>query len=266
MKPILILQQDELAGPGHVLPLLHAAGLSWMVWRADALPRQRLALQQCAGLIVLGRAWGQAPRNVEAPVLALCVDALTHDRPVLALGSGAELLACTAGGRLVAREAGVQGWLPAWLTPQAAQQWSASRQVDVLVQAHQDIELPPRAQRVMFDRRCFNLGFAFGPHLGLQSDLQLTLEMLLAASQRMSDAQARLAPGASQARLLGHGGLELLHDAPARMAAQQRLLARVLRHWLRGLNPEGLTRRAPSALWSLGGGGRAGRGAFRWNG
>lgn len=225
MKPVVIIQQDELLGPGHLLPGLQALGLPAMVLRPDLGQCLPMQASEVGGLILLGcEDDALAPPWLPA-LQRLGACALSEGVPVLGLGSGAQLLAVLAGGRSHARSSPYLGWSQSLLSPEAALRFSCARLQSVFMRTTRNLELPPQARGLVFDRRCVQQGFALGPHLGLLCHAELDaagVRELCARTERA--VPVRRGPDVQQRS-------ELLRALPDRAAAQHRLLDGVLRDW-----------------------------------
>ncbi len=92
---ILLVQLDPEAPPGLIENVVEASGRRLTTMDAgDEVPLDALA--DAAGLIILGSA--AASLDPESPLVAALRDRVRDDRPVLALDSGAALLAIACGG------------------------------------------------------------------------------------------------------------------------------------------------------------------------
>ncbi|MEX2479966.1 MAG: hypothetical protein WD928_03795 [Gammaproteobacteria bacterium] len=122
-QPILILQPDHRHPPGYLGDWLARRGLQTMAvaLRADttALPR---AIRQAhrTPLVVLGAAPAADRPRWWASARDTLREAHAAGAPILALGSGAELVTEALGGTLSPTPNPVRGWFPLALHPQAA--------------------------------------------------------------------------------------------------------------------------------------------------
>lgn len=92
---ILLVQLDPDAPPGLIESVVDASGRHLTIMDArDEIPLDALA--NAVGLIVLGSA--AVALDPERPLVAVLRERVRHDRPVLALDTGAALLALACGG------------------------------------------------------------------------------------------------------------------------------------------------------------------------
>lgn len=175
MKPVLILQHEAAQGPGYLLDCLQRAAIPTLLLRpdqGDSLPRHSAGL---SGLVLLGSEhsvhdglpWIRLERS-------LLHDALDRHRPVLGHCFGAQQLARCLGAEVRRQAHPDIGWRELWITPQA-RPWLGGRERLLSFNWHYDaFQIPRGAQRCLFGRHVLNKGFSLGPHLGLQSHLEIT--------------------------------------------------------------------------------------------
>lgn len=231
MNPVLILQHEDNQGPGYLLEVLHRHDIPHRLCRSaagEALPQNAAGW---AGLVVLGsnRSANDEGLPWVAAELALLRDALAHGIPVLGHCFGGQLLARAMGAR-VQRLAGPQiGWHRLWVTPAAQDtMFGGARQILAFNWHYEGFEIPRGAHRILFGQHSLNKGFAAGPHLGLQSHLEVTPDSVRAwcAEGRHELAQT----GASV-----QDEAELLRDLAPRCALLHQSARHVYGRWLAGL-------------------------------
>lgn len=190
---VVVLQHEELVGPGSLAELVAERGWGWRVCRLDR--GEPLPVAEVPGqiLVVLGGTMGVGDRDDPAypwmqPELALIRACLQAQVPVLGLCLGAQLLAHAAGGRV---EPLLQGDPPRAL-PQVgcgAVQWLRTvDQEPALAGLHgcepvffwhgDRVRLPAEAVLVGSSLACREQAFRIGPHAwGLQFHAEITPAM-----------------------------------------------------------------------------------------
>jgi GMP synthase (glutamine-hydrolysing) len=115
MSDAFILQQAAAFGPGRLTGLLRDFGIPVQLRRlysGDEVPSD---LEEIRLIVFLGGPMRLAEAD-QYPFLAREIELLqrliAHDRPVLAIGLGAQLLAHAAGAKVYANPAAEFGWLP----------------------------------------------------------------------------------------------------------------------------------------------------------
>jgi len=139
MKPILVLQNDSVEGAGRLSTQMTERGFeqhTFLGWEADY---DRLNRNDFSALVVLGGPQS-AYQTEEYPYLldeiALCQDFMNVDKPILGLCLGAQLLACAAGGEVVAGERKEVGWYDLRLCKAAAEDPLLQGHPETLVSCH----------------------------------------------------------------------------------------------------------------------------------
>jgi GMP synthase-like glutamine amidotransferase len=233
MDPVAILQHEPHQGPGYLLNFLRERGIPYRIFQGAAgepLPRSAAGF---SGLVVLGSERSVNDEHLPwvAAELALLRDALARGVPVLGHCFGGQLLARALGAR-VQRQARPQiGWSRLWVTPAAqALLFGGARQVLAFSWHHEGFEIPQGARRILFGQHSLNKGFAIGPHLGLQSHLEVTPESVRAwcaeGRHELAHPDETVQPEA-----------EMLRDLEARCAVLHQGARAVYGHWAAGLAP-----------------------------
>ncbi len=181
MKPVLIVQHQPAQGPGYLLQCLQSREVPVCLMRRDLGDRFPLGMSSFSGLVVLGsddsvlddRPWMAAER-------ALIADALRLDRPVLGHCFGAQQLARTLGATVTRQPRPDIGWRELWITPAARASFGGRDRLLSFNWHHDSFQIPAGARRTLFGSHCLNKGFAIGPHVGLQSHLEITEDSLRA--------------------------------------------------------------------------------------
>ncbi|MHB1138936.1 MAG: type 1 glutamine amidotransferase [Microthrixaceae bacterium] len=214
--PVLVVQHLEPEQPAHLRDALEDAELEVTVVRVDrgeALPESSDGL---SGLVVLGGPMsarsdeGFPTRRAE---LALLVDALGREVPVLGICLGAQLLAAAAGASVLPGHGPEIGWAPIELVEGAANDplfVGVAGAVDVLHWHGETFDLPDGATLLASTDAYANQAFRVGE---VAWGLQFHLEVDAAAVERFVAAfpdDAAHAPG---------GEVGILNDTPAALDA-----------------------------------------------
>ncbi|XHS76518.1 type 1 glutamine amidotransferase [Burkholderiaceae bacterium UC74_6] len=230
MNPVALLQHEASQGPGYLMEFLHGQGIPSVVFQASRrdLP---LRARDCSGIVVLG---SNACANDDhlpwvAEELRLLEQAVAQDVPVLGHCFGAQLLARALGASVTRNAWPNIGWSRQSVTPTARHLFGGETQVELFNWHYDTFEIPKGATRTLFGMHCLNKGFMKGPHLGLQSHLEVTEHSVRAwcEESRHEFANARGPAAQSEA--------EILRALPERTARLHRLACCVYRQWLGGL-------------------------------
>ncbi|ALV07181.1 type 1 glutamine amidotransferase [Roseateles depolymerans] len=227
MRPVLILQHEPAQGPGYLLQCLREHGLDVELLRPDLGDRPPAYAGDFSGLVLLG-----SDHSVQdhLPWIArerlLLADALRLGRPVLGHCFGAQQLARTLGAPVHRNPRPDIGWRELWITPAARHLFDGQDRLLSFNWHHDSFQMPPGATRTLFGVHNLNKGFALGPHLGLQSHLEVTDPGLRAwcAQGRAELAQCH-GPTVQTEQ-------EILADLPERLARLRRAARAVYHHWI----------------------------------
>ncbi|WAC71353.1 type 1 glutamine amidotransferase [Roseateles sp. SL47] len=224
---MLILQHEPAQGPGYLLQCLRDHGLPVELLRPDLGDRPPAYAGNFCGLVLLGSDHSVHDRldwiRRERLLLA---DALRLGRPVLGHCFGAQQLAQTLGATVSRNARPDIGWRDLWITPAARHLFDGQERLLSFNWHYDSFQLPAGATRTLFGLHGLNKGFALGPHLGLQSHLEVTDKGL-----REWCAQGR------DELTQGHGPTvqteqEILAELPERLARLRRAASAVYHHWI----------------------------------
>ncbi|WP_343606553.1 type 1 glutamine amidotransferase [Roseateles sp.] len=223
----MILQHEPAQGPGYLLDCLRSRDVPVHLLRPDLgepLPRTAAAF---SGLVLLGSDHGV---HDSKPWIrgeqSLLVDALRLSRPVLGHCFGAQQLARAMGAGVARNPRPDIGWRELWITPAARPLFGGEERLLSFNWHYDGFQIPAGATRTLFGSNSLNKGFVLGPHLGLQSHLEITEEGL----------RDWCAHGRDELR--GRRGLtvqsesEILAALPERLARLRGAATSVYRHWI----------------------------------
>jgi GMP synthase-like glutamine amidotransferase len=235
MKPVLILQYMNIAGPAYLAGWLSGRGAAFEVRNAEADNGFPADLSCHAALAVLG---GEMSANDELPALRraeqLIREAMRDGKPVIGHCLGGQLMARALGARVVASPAPEIGWQPMQVLddPEAEAWFGAPGPRRVCHWHFESFELPPGARLLAASEACPRQAFAIGPHLAMQ----FHVEVDAATVERWSRDDLNLEP--RHDRRAVQTGEAMRAGVAQHLAAQQRLADRVYARWL-GAAPRG---------------------------
>ena len=249
MLPVLILQHNADDGPAFLGTWLQAQAATVDLRHALAGQALPADMSQHAALAILG---GTCSVNDPLPALrheeSLILDAMARGKPVIGHCLGGQLMARALGaavGPSPLPEIGWHGvhWLPgaeAWFGDGAgawfgdgAEAWFGDGAGAAMFQWHVEaFALPAGAQVLGSSVACPQQAFALGKHLAMQFHIELDSAKLAVWTQESGDAyRASRAQHPAQVQAL----VEMLRDAPARLAAQQAMAAHAYARWWAGV-------------------------------
>ncbi|UXH80498.1 type 1 glutamine amidotransferase [Roseateles amylovorans] len=227
MRPVLILQHEAAQGPGYLLQCLQSKDVPVHLLRPDQgepLPRQMSAF---SGLVVLGSDHSVHDRlSWIGAEQALMQDALRLSRPVLGHCFGAQQLARAMGAAVHRNPRPDIGWRELWITPTARSLFGGQDHLLSFNWHYDSFQIPIGATRTLFGQHCLNKGFALGPHLGLQSHLEITEHGL---RQWCAEGRQALRTGRS---LTVQSESEILSALPERLARVRAAAGCLYQHWI----------------------------------
>ncbi|WP_148714589.1 type 1 glutamine amidotransferase [Chitinolyticbacter meiyuanensis] len=228
MKPVAILRHDPLQGPGYLLDFLVRHGIPHRLFAIDAGDTPPTRASEFSGVVVLG-----SPASVNDGLLwmrreeRLLVDALHLSVPILGHCFGGQMLARALGAEVRRNPVPQIGWGRVFVTQfDESRRWFGPRRELQLFHWHYETFAIPRgARRVLFGSYCMNKGFAYGPHLGVQSHLEVTEATVRSwCAQGVSEIADHAGPAVQDAA-------DLLADLPAKVAALHCIADQVYGQW-----------------------------------
>lgn len=232
MRPVLILQHLVDDGPAYLADWLAAAGQSVVLHcteLGDVFPQN---LGNARALAVLG---GAMSANDDLPSLRqaerLILQAVDRGIPVIGHCLGGQLMARALGGKVGPSRAPEIGWLPIERVPGPdSEHWFGPEPLPLVFQWHYEaFTLPPGAHPLASSAACEVQAFALGPHLAMQFHVEQNAMKLLRWTLVHEDEYPR---AQRQHPLSVQSPSAMLAEAPAHLAAQQALAARLYARWL----------------------------------
>ena len=231
MKPVLVLQNLSLDGPGYLGTWLSQHGVPFEVFNTEAEQAYPARIDGFSALALLG---GEMSANDALPSLRLAerliLQAMNADLPVIGHCLGGQLMAQALGARVVDSPAPEIGWQTMQVadTP-IARDWLD--EVDELTVYHwhrESFELPRGAQLLASTDACPHQVFAIGRHLAMQFHVELDRHKLAAWSASVDPAYWR----AQHEHPTVQSGDAMRAQATDALPAQQRLADALYRRWL----------------------------------
>lgn len=234
MGSVLILQHLVDDGPAYLGDWLAGEGVPVDLRCTEAGDPFPGTLGHARALAVLG---GAMSANDELHTLRqaerLILEAIDRGIPVIGHCLGGQLMARALGARVMPSDAPEIGWLPITrLDSPVAADWFGPDPLPQVFQWHYEaFTLPEGAQPLATSPTCPVQAFALGPHLAMQFHVEQDAAKLARWTQVHEDEypQAQRDHPATV-----HGPAAMLAEAPQRLAAQQRLAARLYQRWLSG--------------------------------
>ncbi len=242
-KPIVIVQHEAIAGPGHFERYLVEKNLAYetvRVFDGDLLPR---SADPYAGMCSLG---GSMSVNDDLPWIAdellLMRDADRRGVPIIGHCFGGQLLAKAFGASVTRNELKEIGWGEVEVDDaELAREWVGTESTLELFQWHGDaFGLPAVARRFLTSQYCANQAFVIDrstfAHLGMQFHVEMTPQLIRswAADQlgiREIDEASESQRGAGVQR-----PDEMLHNVGQKTQRMSVVADRIYDRWTRGLS------------------------------
>ncbi len=243
MKPIVIVQHEADAGPGHFERYLLNKNLPYEVVRVfagDSMPR---SAEPYAGICSLG---GSMSANDDLPwideELSLMRDADRCGVPIIGHCLGGQLLAKAFGAPVTRNAMKEIGWGEVEADDAGlAREWVGNDPVFELFQWHGDtFALPAGARRFLTSRLCANQAFVIdchgSAHIGMQFHVEMTPQLV---QSWVTDPHGKDEIDEAFKRQNGRGvqsSEEMLDDVDDRTQRMSVIADRIYDRWVRGLN------------------------------
>ena len=242
MKPIIIVQHEADAGPGHFERYLQERNRPYQtvrVYAGDPIPS---SAEPYAGICSLG---GSMSANDDLPwidkELALMRDADRLGVPIIGHCLGGQLLAKTLGAPVTRSAMKEIGWSEVHVDDaELAREWIGNEPAYELFQWHGDaFDLPAGARRFLTSRLCANQAFVVDredhAHLGMQFHVEMTPQLVNAWVSDPSGAreidEAFKRQGGTGVQLAE----QIVLNVEQRTQRMSRLADRIYQRWLRGM-------------------------------
>jgi GMP synthase-like glutamine amidotransferase len=233
MKPVGVIRHARSEGPAYFASFLEQRSIPVKVVALDAgepVPRDAAAF---SGLAFMG-----GPMSVNddlpwiAPELALIRDAVAKDVPTIGHCLGGQLMSKAFGGEVRRNAVKEIGWGAVRVADNlVARAWFGEAPEFLSFHWHgETFSIPPGATRVLENAHCENQGFAIGKHLGMQTHVEMTEDLIrLWCRGGRKEIEANAASPAVQAPEVIESGLA------ERVAALHRVADRIYERWIEGL-------------------------------
>ena len=235
MKPIAICRHDLSQGPAYLETFLAQHDIPYRLFAIDAGDAPPTRASEFSGIVLLG---SNASANDGYSWIRredrLLQDALQKNCPILGHCFGGQMLARALGANVRRNSVPHIGWGKVWVTTfSEAKYWMGSkRELDMFHWHFETFSIPRGAKRVLFGRHCMNKGFALGPHLALQSHLEVTADSIrawCASDYAQIEQHQHLASVQSEARILQH--------LDEKVAALHQIANHTYQQWLSHIAP-----------------------------
>jgi len=233
MKPVAILRHARSEGPAYFASFLERHSIPLRIVALDsgeAVPRDASAY---AGIAMMG-----GPMSVNddlpwiGPELALIRDAVARDVPTLGHCLGGQLMSKAFGGQVRLNPVREIGWGTVRVCDNGvARRWFGEDAEFLAFHWHGEaFSIPPGATRILESAHCANQGFAIGRHVGLQTHIEMTEDLIrlwCRGGQREIEANAA-SPGVQPVD-------EIETALGERVEALHRVADRLYERWIAGL-------------------------------
>lgn len=233
MKPVVIFRHALTEGAGYLGTFLTAKNIPWQMVRIDQGDCLPDSMDSYSGMVLMG-----GPMSVNddlpwiAPLLALIVDAIDRDIPVLGHCLGGQLISKALGATVGKNPVKEIGWGSVTVSKNAAtEKWFAGLdRFDAFHWHGETFNLPKGAAHLLASAYCQNQAYAIGKHLAFQCHIEMTCEMVKVWCDVGSDeVQASL----------GSPGVQSVNEMQEALAAKIERLNRVSQgiyeQWIQGL-------------------------------
>lgn len=234
MKPVVIFRHALTEGAGYLGAFLTENKIPWQMIRidqGDALPD---TMEGYSGMVLMG-----GPMSVNddlpwiKPLLALTLDAMNKDIPVLGHCLGGQLISKALGAKVSKNPVKEIGWGEVVVTPSKhAQEWFGN-ETDRFNAFHwhgETFALPEGATHLLASAYCDNQAYSIGKHLAFQCHIEMTSDMVHVWCEVGSDevVAAASSPGVQTVE-------QMQQALPDRIAELNSVSRAIYGRWIRGL-------------------------------
>ena len=241
MKPIVIVQHEADAGPGHFERYLLKKNLPYRTVHVHAGDPMPSSAEPYAGMCSLG---GSMSANDDLPwiddELALMRDADRLGVPIIGHCLGGQLLAKALGAPVTPNAMKEIGWSEVDVdNAELAREWIGNEPAFELFQWHGDtFDLPAGARRFLTSRLCANQAFVVDrehhAHLGMQFHVEMTPQLVNAWVTDPSGVHEIAEAFERQGGAGVQRAAEIVLNVDERTQRMSRLADRIYQRWLRG--------------------------------
>lgn len=233
LKPIAICQHDATQGPAYLQSYLDLCQLPYQIFAINNGEAPPLSSKDYSAVVLLG-----SNASVNDPYLwikqeeVLVQDALARHRPMLGHCFGGQLLAKVLGAQVRPNAVPQIGWDPVRVTafPEAKAWLGDQAELNLFHWHFETFQIPRGAKRLLYGRYCLNKAFAYGPHLGLQSHLEVTAESVKAWCKQDKESLLNF-----QHLNSVQSEEDILQNLPAKVAALHKAANFTYHRWLQQL-------------------------------
>lgn len=182
MKPVVIFRHALTEGAGYLGAFLTEKKIPWQMIRIDQGDPLPDNMESYSGMVLMG-----GPMSVNddlpwiKPLLALTLDAMNKDIPLLGHCLGGQLISKALGAKVSKNPVKEIGWGEVVVTPgDQAQKWFGA-DMDRFNAFHwhgETFALPEGATHLLASAYCANQAYSIGKHLAFQCHIEMTNDMV----------------------------------------------------------------------------------------
>ena len=181
MKPIVIFKNVAHEGPGYLGEFLTLKNIPWQIINTDQTDTLPSSIVGFSGVVLMG-----GPMSVNddlpwiEPLLDLIVEARKANIPLLGHCLGGQLISKAFGAEVTSNPVKEIGWGEVSVSQnEVAKDWFGEIESFNSFHWHgETFSLPGGATHVLASGFCQNQAYAIGPHLALQTHIEVNVEMV----------------------------------------------------------------------------------------
>jgi GMP synthase-like glutamine amidotransferase len=182
MNPVVIFRHAATEGPGYLATFLDAQKIPWQLIKIDEGDALPASIKGYSGIALMG-----GPMSVNddlpwiPPLLDLIREAAREDIPLLGHCLGGQLISKALGGVVTRNPIKEIGWGEVKVDDHAAaKHWFGEIQTFNAFHWHgETFSLPEGATHLLSSQYCQNQAYAIGKHIGFQTHIEMTTEMVI---------------------------------------------------------------------------------------